>query len=141
MAESVLQENFKKVMKIIKHRKATSDEELLSTLSKFGIHDVQILMRDEFLRYLQNAKNGDIVIANTKNYGVGHWVGYYKKNNKNYLYCSNGFDFENHFGNKSYKRDVRASSVQQKDRQNLCGHYAVAWILMIKRKDNLWKQV
>lgn len=118
----------KEVIKSIGHKSATSDQELRAELAKRKIN-AKVMGRDEFLN--ASLKPGQMLIVNTHNAGMGHWVAFRQQTKKaGYMYCSDGYTPQQLFGNDKNKNPK--VSAEQKPGEQLCGHLAIAWLMGVK---------
>lgn len=129
-------ENTKKIINFFRHQNATSIQELEKAAEHFGV-DVYVLTRSDFLKNLNKFPTGTRIIANIVDQGMGHWAAVYLKTKKDrYMFCSDGYDFNSLFVDS--KNAKRTTSVLQRDGQNLCGHLALAWLMMTKKRNKDW---
>ena len=122
------------ISKIIGHSHFTSDQELQRAAHTLNL-DILILSRNEFLKH--NFKPGELIIANTNNHGdkIGHWVSVYVvSKNKKYMFDSDGYDYYSLFKQNLNKLGKETTKRYQRMEQELCGHLALAWLLMTKTK-------
>lgn len=124
------------VVNYLQNDQATSLEEIERALKHFKIN-ASVLTRDEFLN--SKIKNGDRFIVNTVNQGMGHWVGVYVHDNEKYLFCCDGYSFDQLFKNKGGKPVTK--KYQDAKVNELCGQLSTGWLMLTKQKNEDWKKL